>query len=279
MTFTPYLVLVSLIIPLLSCQSITGAHLALRDPVQTNLREAHTAWKTLQTNPASPQTFQKSLQRYNQAVLALVKSLRSTEGKWGWEKDLAPASGAPSITLEHSPNTVPMRTWSLQHFNQCRVASEVKIEGFDRVIARPGIGVPVVLVQNDSSQISQPFHPPRGEFLPATAVLEFSKHGSAILRFYNPLKMTGIPIGSNLQPLAENLTASLQLSITDSIASEPSRNAQARSASGEKESQLFFLHRYDPSKIPVVFVHGLRSGPVVWKNSINELLADPELRR
>jgi pimeloyl-ACP methyl ester carboxylesterase len=278
MMFSPKIFLVSLIIPLLSCQSITGLHLALPDPVQTNLSKAHTAWQTLQTNPASPQDFKKSLQGYNQAVLALVKSLRSTDGKWGWEKDLAPATGATTITLEQSPNTVPTHTWSLQPFNQCRVASEVKLEGFDRVIARPGIGVPVVLVQNDSSQISCPFHPPRGEFLPATAVLEFSKHGSATLRFYNPLQMTGIPIGSHWQPLAENLTASLQLSITDSIVSEPARNAQARSASGEQESQLFFLHRYDPAKIPVVFVHGLRSGPVVWKNSINELLADPELR-
>ena len=38
------------------------------------------------------------------------------------------------------------------------------------------------------------------------------------------------------------------------------------------------LHPYEPGKIPVVFVHGLRSSPLAWLKVINELWGDPALR-
>jgi hypothetical protein len=39
------------------------------------------------------------------------------------------------------------------------------------------------------------------------------------------------------------------------------------------------LQPYDPDRIPLVFVHGLISTPRMWRNVINELETDPELRR
>jgi hypothetical protein len=86
-------------------------------------------------------------------------------------------------------------------------------------------------------------------------------------------------VGQRPQPLAENLTAALQSSLTDESLDEEEAHRPASSASGEEESQLFFLTRYDRTKVPVVFVPGMRCGPSVWKNSINELFADPDLRR
>ncbi|HEX7262156.1 MAG TPA: alpha/beta fold hydrolase, partial [Luteolibacter sp.] len=68
-------------------------------------------------------------------------------------------------------------------------------------------------------------------------------------------------------------------SLTNADADQSAAGALKSSASGEQESQLFFLNRYDPSKVPVVFVHGLLCGPDVWKNSVNAMLADPDLRR
>jgi pimeloyl-ACP methyl ester carboxylesterase len=135
-----------------------------------------------------------------------------------------------------------------------------------------------VLGQDDPKRVAQPFHPPGGEFLPATAVLEFPPSG-ARLRFYNPLAVTKLNVGPHPRPLAFNLTAALQRSLTNAISAEKGPRLAAPSASGEIESQLFFLNRYDKTKVPVVFVHGLLCGPDVWKNSANELLADPELRR
>jgi pimeloyl-ACP methyl ester carboxylesterase len=41
---------------------------------------------------------------------------------------------------------------------------------------------------------------------------------------------------------------------------------------------LYQFHRYDPEKIPVVFVHGLMSRPETWVPAVNELMADEEIR-
>lgn len=42
---------------------------------------------------------------------------------------------------------------------------------------------------------------------------------------------------------------------------------------------LYMLQPYDPDRIPLVFVHGLISTPRMWRNVINEIETDPELRR
>jgi pimeloyl-ACP methyl ester carboxylesterase len=41
---------------------------------------------------------------------------------------------------------------------------------------------------------------------------------------------------------------------------------------------LYFVHPYEPGKIPVVMVHGLFSSPVTWMDMFNDLLGAPELR-
>jgi pimeloyl-ACP methyl ester carboxylesterase len=41
---------------------------------------------------------------------------------------------------------------------------------------------------------------------------------------------------------------------------------------------LYQFERYDPAKIPVVFVHGLMSRPETWVPAVNELMADKEIR-
>jgi pimeloyl-ACP methyl ester carboxylesterase len=42
---------------------------------------------------------------------------------------------------------------------------------------------------------------------------------------------------------------------------------------------LFQLEPFDPNRIPIVFIHGLMSRPETWRNAINELQADPVIRK
>src|SRR5262249_61670201 len=46
-----------------------------------------------------------------------------------------------------------------------------------------------------------------------------------------------------------------------------------------EKTGLYFLEPYDPTRIPVVFVHGLMSSPYTWVKTINGLQQDPELRK
>ena len=269
------------------CQGLTTAAMQGTDSGRTasNLEKAQQAWQVMQREKPGTLPAQKALRKYDQAVAAVVKSLSEKEGTAEWGKEIH-FGGAQSwrITFDAPARHGSARTLALSDFAHCRLAADVKLHGFDRVVAHGGVGVPVVLAQDDPRRAMQPFHPPRGEFLPATAVLEFPAKipghpAEARLRFYNPLAVSAVPVGLHPQPMAENLTAPLQFSLTAASLDKNEPLQSAQSASGEKESQLFFLSRYDSTKVPVVFVHGVTSSPVVWKNSVNELLADPDLRR
>lgn len=251
----------------------------------SHLEKARQAWQVMQQEKPGTLSAQKALWKYDHAVLAVVNSLRAKEGTAAWGNEIQFGGAHPwRITFDAPERHGTARTLSLSEFAHCRVAADVKLHGFARVVAHGGLGVPVVLAQDDSHRVAQPFHPPRGEFLPATAVLEFpakipGRPAEARLRFYNPLAVSVVTVGQHAQPMAENLTAPLQSSLTDASLDENGPLQFTPSASGETESQLFFLSRYDSTKVPVVFVHGLRSSPVIWKNTVNELLADPGLRR
>jgi pimeloyl-ACP methyl ester carboxylesterase len=45
-----------------------------------------------------------------------------------------------------------------------------------------------------------------------------------------------------------------------------------------REAQLSINEPYDRNRIPVVFVHGPNSHPRMWRDVINDLRADPDLR-
>lgn len=264
-----------------ACQGFPGGAIRRVKVAQTapDLAQASQAWRTLKSEPPRCAAARNALVTYNQAVVAVVNALRKTEGTDAWGKPLQFGGIRPwRVSFDTQAPKGSGRTFTLRDFAKCELAADVKLTGFDQVVARDGLGVPVVLGEDDAKRVAQPFHPPDGEFLPATAVLEFSDAG-ARLRFYNPLEVSTVSVGPHSQRLSQDLTASLQRSLTNAIADDARPRMPTPSASGEVESQLFFLNRYDPSKTPVVFVHGLLCGPDVWKNPVNAMLADPDLRR
>ena len=251
----------------------------------TSLEQAHEAWQVMQQEKNGTASAKAALQKYDHAVALVVHSLRAREGTAAWGKEIRLGGARPwRLTFDAPARPVSACTLALAEFAHCQPASEVKLHGFERVVAHGGLGVPVVLAQDAPRRVQQPFHPPNGEYLPATAVLEFPPNvpghaAEARLRFYNPLVVSEIVVGRHSQSLAENLTAALQATLTGVSVEENEPGKQAASASGEHASRLFFLSRYDKGRVPVVFVHGMLSGPDVWKNSINELYANASLRR
>lgn len=242
------------------------------------------AWEDMRREEPGTKSAKSALRIYNKSVSQLAASLRRNEGTPQWGREIQYAGAQPwRMTFDVPAEQGSARTLALSEFAHCRMASDAKVSKFHRVVSRGGLGVPVVLVQDDPRRVARPFHPPHGEFLPATAVLEFppaipGHPAEARLRFYNPLAVSDLTVGRHPRPLAWDLTAALQSSMTDATLDEKSPGEPAQSASGEQESELFFLSRYDPAKTPVVFVHGMDCDPSVWKNTVNELYADPGLR-
>ena len=179
------------------------------------------AWQVIQREDPGTLHAQKALRRYNRSVASLVRSLHEHERTATWGREIQCAGARPwQVTFDGPAGNGSARTLALSEFGRCSVASDVRLHKFDRVVAHDGLGVPVVLAQDDSRRVARPFHPPHGEFLPATAVLEFpaavSDHpAEAKLRFYNPLAVSELTVGQHPQALSENLTAALQFSLTN----------------------------------------------------------------
>src|SRR5205814_6834344 len=99
------------------------------------------------------------------------------------------------------------------------------------------------------------------------------------LELYNPLTVQSVDVRGHTVPLETDLTTPLAYYL-------------AKSGLQNIEYQLFvspdkigdragirMLEPYQPGKIPVLLVHGLLSSPLTWSPALNDLTADPVLRK
>jgi pimeloyl-ACP methyl ester carboxylesterase len=164
-------------------------------------------------------------------------------------------------------------------FRQILKAATISRKGLDDNVTRPGVGGTVVGVQQ--SVPSARLEPLKGYRDPATAVVDFpklSRAPAARLRFFDPNKVSEVDLGNRRYPLAADFSAPLAsygrvnenwIGFLNMV-----RGERMRGGAG-----LLMMRPYDPTRIPVVFVHGLLSSAYVWRNVVNTLAADPEIRR
>lgn len=147
---------------------------------------------------------------------------------------------------------------------------------------RPGVGAPLAAkwkLPTDPEKAK--FVAPSGYIMPVTAWLDFShkkKTGEpekARLEFLDPTEAETVGSHGKTQPLAADFSAPIVARTRDIrellIALEGLIHPDVRNAS------LRILQPCDPSKTPVVFVHGLLSHPRMWRDVINDLMANPEI--
>jgi pimeloyl-ACP methyl ester carboxylesterase len=97
------------------------------------------------------------------------------------------------------------------------------------------------------------------------------------IALHDPTFQQTVRLGGATQPLAYDLSAPL--------GHYPRASAPILAVRGllraDKVTQrtgLYIVEPYDPSRIPVVLVHGLLSTPHMWLNIMNAVRADPQLR-
>jgi pimeloyl-ACP methyl ester carboxylesterase len=122
------------------------------------------------------------------------------------------------------------------------------------------------------------FAPAKGIAAAITATLDV-KGNDATLALRRPEEQPTARVQGRIRPLQADFSAPISYY-------EPPANlffvgimGALRAAHYEKKTGLYFLQPYDPDRIPVVFVHGLISTPFTWVQTINGLLADPEIRK
>ena len=97
------------------------------------------------------------------------------------------------------------------------------------------------------------------------------------LDLYDPLRISEIEVAAHQVPIEVDFAAPMAFVL------EKGRHTIQWGGFFEpdevqKYAGLYMFEPYQPGKIPVVFVHGLLSGPITWTEMVRELWARPEIR-
>ena len=212
---------------------------------------------------------------YNFSVSRAVENVERANIQ-PWQRRIDIVSNQQSYTLttpkpidsEHDPSRYDLFP-----------VDSLKIGGtfFKKRSAVSGIGAPLVAVARAvNAQARQQYKLPR-VYAPVTAAIRFSGQ-RAELEFVDPMKAERVAIGKQSFPLAVDLSAPTAMLIARE---RPERLGFARVMNPAKyadTTRLAQLQQYDPTRTPVIFVHGLQETGASWAPMVDSLRNDPWIR-
>ena len=211
---------------------------------------------------------------YNSACGELTVLLRSGDGGRLWNQPLTLTANNTRyhLRLEPASNAV----WAPNYFTSFVEADRVKETLIKKGNHQDGVGGALVGVRAQNPP--EKFAPAKGISAPVTATLDF--HGKdASLALRRPAKQPTANVEGRVRPLNADFSGPISYYQPPANLLLVGLLGALRAAHYEKKTGLYFLQPYDPDRIPVVFVHGLISTPFTWVQTINGLLADPEIRK
>jgi len=216
-----------------------------------------------------------AINTYNAASAELTLLLRSAEAGRLWDRRVTLADKSGTYHLRLEPGR-PASVWAPDFFTSFESPDKIKHALIRKEVTHDGIGGALVGVRSVTPP--QEFAPPTGMAAAVTATLDF--HGSdAVLALRRPSNEPSARVEGKERPLAADFSAPISYF-------QPPRNlllsdlmGTLRGANRMEKTGLYFLEPYDPSRIPIVFVHGLMSSPFTWIKTINGLQQDPEVRK
>ncbi len=227
-------------------------------------------------------------EQYNVAVGKFLRALQEEVSPRDWSQPLRVTSAERDWLVSFEPKgafTARHNEWAPSWFERVIPASECKSSKCENPVTGTGLGATVVLANEDMDELAKQasFRPRTGLYVPATAVLEFGRAESpeaplpVRLRLYNTIENRRARYGAEEVALAYDVTASLMMSLENRDILKNALGGLLRPDKSVEHAGVFGFTAYDPKKIPVVFVHGLKSDPHIWRNIINEIFYDPEL--
>ena len=191
------------------------------------------------------------------------------------------------ITIGFDPDSLEWFGYRLGDF---ALVGEMQLHGMRNRYRRPGLGVPLA---------ARPI--PRGDVYDDADLVgpNIRVPATAILRIEDPRArlVAGEPLAGRLDIYASDDRSTVEVGGMEvPLESEPTvvlGNIFVTSRVWELETAIFLgkaldvslnpivlrsMHPYEPGKIPVVFVHGTTSTIMRWADTVNDLLADPQIR-
>jgi len=222
----------------------------------------------------SPESAAAARLIYNQAAADLTLLLRSSENGTLWNRPHTFTHGGTTHRLRFAKGNADGH-WDPNYFTAFTLAHEEDLKTIKRRNRQDGLGGALVGARK-TAPVEQ-FTLPVGVSAPVTAVLDFQGN-DAVLTLIDPSEKTKSRIAGQNRTLEADFSAPLAFYPQGRNTLQGIMGA-LRVAEHMNITGLYMLQPYDPDRIPLIFVHGLISTPRIWRNVINELEHDPELRK
>ncbi|MGI9519408.1 MAG: esterase/lipase family protein [Pirellulaceae bacterium] len=229
--------------------------------------------------------FRRVCDTYNAALEGMLRIMRDTDA-------LRPGGMFVASTLDGHPLEIAISIdgrWRHEEFEKFEFASDFDAEGLQNVYHTYGLGVPLIGVRRRSETSERPdeeFYP-QGLTLPLTAFIttaietDVNEQGQrSVIRMIDPLEQTEIQVADRFAPLESDISTPLAYFLDDPLLGNNwfSTAALLNGDFARQFGGLYMLEPYDPTKIPVVMVHGFWSSPMTWTEMFNDLRADRTIR-
>ncbi len=236
------------------------------------LASAHSAYDELDRHP----TDRAARDLYNFAVARCIEVIERTPLD-PWNKSFPVPSPDGEYLLTTVRHGGPDRDPASYNIVP---ADSIVIGGtyFENRTTVPGVGAAVVAIGREERTDSRKSYASRRLYGAATAIIRFHNHRAQI-DFIEPFATDKVTLDGHTLPLAADFTAPLAVGL---VSERPDKLGLVRLLRPDKyadTARLTRLQPYDPNRTPVIFVHGLQDTPASWAPMINDLRADPEIRR
>ena len=211
---------------------------------------------------------------YNTAAAELTVLLRSGEGGRLWNHSLSLTNGRDSYHLH--VQLTGYGVWAPDYFTIFKLPDETEGKRVKKINTQSGVGGALVGLRAVTPR--ENFAPFKGITAPVTATLDF-RGTDATLALRGPAKQPTANVQGKVRPIVADYTAAIAYYRPPSNFLATKLMATFRPGHYAEKMGLYFLQPYDPDRIPVIFVHGLASSPFMWAGTINELQADPQVRK
>ncbi|MFK5923400.1 MAG: alpha/beta hydrolase [Verrucomicrobiota bacterium] len=216
---------------------------------------------------------------YNFATSRIVEiiseaNLRPWENPLGCESD---TSGQWSLSLKpaHQRQADNLNLYQLSSAD--RYDFKGKLVG-ERIL-KEGLGAPVIAIAKDASLKEFSKYAKQGlpMFYGLTAVIQFNGRNCE-LQLIDPLAKENVSFNGRSYPLAADFQAPLALTLADLDLKKVELSGMFSPSKHENSARLAQLQPYDPSKTPVLFIHGLGNSPATWAPMFSYLRNDEQIR-
>lgn len=196
------------------------------------------------------------------------------------------------VNLEQSP-------WRSEDIHELLLASDFEVSGLPTRTYHYGIGTPLIAVRRHDGPGAAPnrtderFYPPEMAF-PLTAFLHPTSRlrdpksraeevRECTLDLLDPVMVRSVRFRQGDREMALAVEADLTKPLATMWShTDLGRYRWAgllRPGPSAERSGLMLLRPFEPTKVPVVMVHGLVSSPLAWVPMVNELLRDPQIQQ